>query len=258
MKKTILSALAAMAVLWPLSAVAHDFWLSPVKAIEGEPVVLTLGYGHNFPEGEDIPAENLADRFGPIVLEGPDAPHGLTGGSDSRILVGDKPLSGGGYLAHGSTTPLFLTQTTSGWVIKPKDEVQGEGLVPVNSNLSVKHAKAVFVVGDGPTGILDSVVGQKLELVPLANPARLVVGDHLPVRLLFEGKPLAKATVDVFGVGEEVPSQSVMTDDSGLARIEVARQGVCRAMVNHLVPYGGDRTKAENELNIATLVYIID
>ena len=132
-------ALAVLALACPAAAIAHDFWLSEIKAVPGAPIELTLGYGHDFPQGEPIPEENLATRFQPIALEGPGGPSALGRGAETRLLVGQKPLESGWHLAHGSTTPLFLTQTTEGWVIKAKNEVDA----PLKSNLSAKYAKAL-------------------------------------------------------------------------------------------------------------------
>jgi uncharacterized GH25 family protein len=244
----------------PTSAGAHDFWLSEDQAAIGKPLTLTLGYGHNFPTGEDIPRENLDTRFQQITLIGPGSPYSLLPGQDSKLLVTDKPLQEGLFIAYGQTTPLFLTQTTEGWSIKAKDEVDQ----PLKSNLSTKYAKAVLNVGQASNenqseSLLTRPVGHKLEIIPLTNPSKIRPGGQLPVKLLFKGTiPLADTELSLLAVGEETTKVTAKTDSQGQALIPIpARPGLFRLMAEHSIPYEGDLTKADSELNIVTLTFRI-
>jgi uncharacterized GH25 family protein len=243
------AALAFALAVWPAAAGAHDFWLSEVEAVAGRPPTITLGYGHNFPVGEDIPEENLSTRFQGFSIEGPGGRSGLSRGAEAKLLVGGKPLEEGIYVVWGDATPLFLTQTTEGWSIRAKDEAEN----PLASNLSAKHAKTVIRVGAGGGDLWSRPVGQKLEIVPLADPTSLAAGARLPVRILFRGLPLASAKVDAFAEGAGTAAASAVTGADGAAEIPLDRAGWWRLMVEHSIPYEGDRSKADNELNIASL-----
>ena len=58
-----------------------------------------------------------------------------------------------------------------------------------------KHVKTLFQVGDTRTDDWQTVLGYPIEFVPLANPYALAPGATLPVRLLFNGRPLADQAV---------------------------------------------------------------
>lgn len=233
--------------LWPAAASAHDFWISKVQAEAGQPPVLTLGYGHNFPVGEDVPEENLATRFQGFTIDGPGGPVKLERGAETKLLTSAKPLADGIYVAWGEATPLFLTQSTQGWAIKAKDEVEN----PLASNLSAKHAKTVIKAGQGGGDLWSKPVGQKLEIVPVADPTALAPSGQLKVKILFQGQPLPSAKVEAFP-SEGDPVSAVAGND-GVAELTLPRAGWWRVMVEHSIPYEGDRTKADNELNITSL-----
>jgi uncharacterized GH25 family protein len=254
MKKSVYLAIISLFTFLSATALAHDFWLSESKAEAGAPLILTLGYGHNFPTGEEIPEENLDTRFQKISLAGPGGPFEMKRGAETNLLESDKPLVRGAYAAYGDTVPLFLTQTTEGWVIKAKNEVDE----PLASNLSAKHAKAIIGVGDGEdVTSLSKPVGQKLEILPLADPARMKPADALPVRVIFDGRPLAGAEIAALAAGRQVPSFTVVSGEGGEAEVKLDRAGLWLLTVEHSIPYDGDRAKADNELNIATLTFRI-
>ena len=58
-----------------------------------------------------------------------------------------------------------------------------------------KFPKALLQVGDTPSNDYGAVLGYEAEIIPLANPYALRVGDTLPVRCLVQGKPLVKYVV---------------------------------------------------------------
>lgn len=80
-----------------------------------------------------------------------------------------------------------------------------------------RFAKSLLAIGEGRGE--DRVHGLRHELVALANPY-VMAGDELPVRLLFEGAPLAGAQIEVFARNDgEVTIFKVQTDDDGVAII---------------------------------------
>lgn len=91
-----------------------------------------------------------------------------------------------------------------------------------------KHVKAVFQVGDRPTGGLDVVLGYPAELIPLANPYALQVGGEMVVRALVDGKPVAGQLVIAGGDGGAhgvIAERETRTDAQGVARFRVDQAG---------------------------------
>jgi nickel transport protein len=79
-------------------------------------------------------------------------------------------------------------------------------------------------------------MGEKMELVPLKNPLALKVGDKLPFLVVYNGKPLAGATVGAEGVAKD----SLKTDDKGLAEVTIAKAGHNVVKANRKTPTPND------------------
>lgn len=119
---------------------------------------------------------------------------------------------------------------------------------------SLKFAKTV--VGAGAPW--DRVLGQELELVPLADPATLARGQVLQVRVLFHGQPLPGVEVEqgdgVTRVAEtDIPR--FRTDDQGIASIPIAQGGLTLLAVDYLVKPSGTPNLAAGDLCNATLAF---
>ena len=61
-----------------------------------------------------------------------------------------------------------------------------------------------------------------MEIVPLKNPLTLKVGDKLPFQVMYEGKPLAGATVAAEGVRKD----ELKTDANGWAQVAIKKNGL--------------------------------
>lgn len=90
-----------------------------------------------------------------------------------------------------------------------------------------KHVKAIVQVGDTPSGGWDMVLGYPAEIVPLANPYELGIGDELAVRCLVDGKPVANQLVIVGGqAGDEaMEERALRSDDDGVVRFTIDGAG---------------------------------
>lgn len=78
-----------------------------------------------------------------------------------------------------------------------------------------------------------------LEIIPLSHPNRLDAGGKLPVRLLFDGKPLAGVAISLHGPelpdDEDAKALSVTTDAEGKASFDLARDGAFVLLARHRV-----------------------
>lgn len=87
-----------------------------------------------------------------------------------------------------------------------------------------RHLKALLQVGPQADPVATRTVGQTLELVPLANPYSTGKGTRLPVKLLFEGRPLANARVvaHLRGGGH---AEALRTAEDGTVEVSLHRSG---------------------------------
>lgn len=86
-----------------------------------------------------------------------------------------------------------------------------------------RYAKTLINVGGGDG--LESPAGLKIELIALANPATLKRGEPLPVKVLFDAKPLNNITIKVFAGHKTDPAHKIITDENGNALIPDSGSG---------------------------------
>ncbi len=84
----------------------------------------------------------------------------------------------------------------------------------------------------------DHIVGHRLELVPLNDPATLHVGREAVVRVLFDGKPLAAqvlATYDGFSKHPDTDAYATQAKNNGIAHVKLTHAGSWMVRVQHKV-----------------------
>jgi uncharacterized GH25 family protein len=101
-----------------------------------------------------------------------------------------------------------------------------------------RYLKSLVQVGDERDDAYQTVVGQKLEIIPLKNPATLKSGDELPVRVAFEGRPLADAKFFALHRTPDgkVETQAVRTTADGTATVRVSGSGLWVLRLVHMRP----------------------
>lgn len=113
------------------------------------------------------------------------------------------------------------------------------------------HSRTVIV----PAASVGQGLGLPLEIVPLRDPLQLKRGERLPVRVLFDGRPLAGVGVisDYLNGGSGPP---VVTDTASEAEATVGSAGLNILSVSHKVARS-DRREADEDGHAATLVFAL-
>ena len=142
-------------------------------------------------------------------------------------------------------------------------EHEGNLTGPVRERYS-KHVKTILQVGDAVTDSHSFKLGYPVEIVPLANPASLDVGDTLECLVLADGKPVANQLVyasyegfhnhDESGTHREAVSSH--TDENGVVKVELSKAGRWYVRLIRMLPV--DEEGADYESNWATLTFEID
>jgi uncharacterized GH25 family protein len=179
----------------------------------------------------------------------------------------------GTYLVGVSTAPNMIELTAEEFdeylkhdgVLDVLEAREGEGdrTESVRERYS-KHVKTVLQVGDTITGSHASRLGYPIEIVPLANPASLVVGDALECLVLADGQPVANqrvyASYEGFqGHGEDGGYREAIntrTDENGLVKLDLSQPGRWYVRLIRMLPV--DEEDADYESNWATLTFEID
>ncbi|MBC2882499.1 DUF4198 domain-containing protein [Campylobacter sp. Marseille-Q3452] len=247
MKKS-LALLAVFGVF--IVAGGHDFLLF---CGNGEKTSGNIGFGHDFPKSEPIDAERVNNFEAPLIL-GKDGKVTLKQSGENYHYEGAK-LKDGTYAITGEYKPTFWTEDADG-----KWHMGGTKKTIKNAKFcrrATMSAKSVINVGAGDDFITKST-GQRLEIVPLENPAKFKVGEPFKVKVLFEGKPLKVATIDgtFDGFLKDKSAFHATTDLKGETEVLALRPGKWVLKVVHKFPYA-DAKKCDEETAIASFTFEI-
>jgi uncharacterized GH25 family protein len=227
----------AAALVWTGPASAHDFWVQPQRfwVAPSDPVATSVQVGHGGRRAAwPVKVARVLD-FRSVGPEGAsDHRHRLRqGGTEVPLSF---PLAG---------TYVLAMQTNHADSVLPGPRfnayLEEEGLTPAlelrrrtgrtqtpGRELYSRRAKALVQVGPltGSQLHVTRPLGLTLEIVPERNPYALKTGEALPVRVVFEGEPLAGALVkftDLSADAEPVAQQR--TDGAGRTTFKAPGSG---------------------------------
>jgi hypothetical protein len=119
------------------------------------------------------------------------------------------------YLEHDGIPDVLEARTRRGELARPVRERYH------------KHVKAILQVGEARTNAFSTRLGYPAELVPLANPYGLKVGDTLALRCLVDGRHAVNQLVTAGGEhdGRALPELHARSDDEGVVRFVLGSGG---------------------------------
>jgi len=250
MKRGLQLVITLTFICWAASAGAHSMWLNMEGHLfaKGQPVTVDIGWGHKFPKDAELKAGMLRE----IVTIAPDGKRiPLQKISETRFEFVPQEL--GIYVITANVHPGFVSRTTQGYKMGPKT-----GLDKVISCFHYDIRTSTSIRVENPTDVAVSATGDPLEILPLANPFDLKIGADFPVRIRFNGKPLAGARVSATYAGfSEEPNafaQTVETDKDGTAVIKIIHKGDWMISVTHEIPYPDPKECDTNKYN-ATMTF---
>ena len=110
---------------------------------------------------------------------------------------------------------------------------RGESGKP-SRELFSRSAKALVQAGGVGSSGYDRPLGLALELVPEKNPYGLKPDEELPVRLLWQGRPLSGALVSALPYGNPEARVSLRSDRAGRVRLREIGPGVWLVKAVHM------------------------
>jgi len=207
MKRGILFA-AVLSLLFANALYAHDVWVA--KGAEG----LVVKYGH----GDKL------DPYKPTNVTEAKA-YDMSG---KEVPVTVKPQDTRAILNAAQDPALVAVVFSPGVYVKTpegyKNVSKREAKDVIESTRSMTWNKNLWGWNDS----FGKPLGGKMEIVPAKNPLSLKVGDALAFQVLYDGKPLAGATVSAEGVGKD----TLKTDPNGRAQVVIKKTGLNVMKVN--------------------------
>ena len=206
---------------------AHTLWLNATNYFpdiyspeHGARTIIYFGWGHRYPVADFLSADKLSE-FNLITPQGESKSikPGDGGFLATKLSLSEK----GTYIVASALNPGFYTMYLENGKIHHKS-VPKTGLSGVLLSLHFEqYAKALINVA-GSDSSFRKPVKHALEIIPLANPAEIKVGDHLPVQVLFKGKPArfcpVYGTYAGFSTGDDF-AFATTADGEGKAKIRI-------------------------------------
>ena len=232
-------------------AVAHEFIVKPAttEAAAGATVPVTVVSSHVFMTSEELePAEDVAvwvlsgDKREPIKVAANPAQFTYTGEA--------KAPSAGGFMIAGARLPQIWSLTPEG--LKPGTPAQLPG---ARRPMKIEKFSKALINLQADDDVWKRAIGDRLEIVPLANPASIKPGQDLSVQILFDGKPLSTRVYATYDGFTETPNSYAYfteTTDDGTAKIRLTRPGLWMVRVEQRM----DEKAADHDVYMARAVVV--
>ena len=251
---------------------AHDLWLVPAQftIVPRARVAVMLNTGDTFPNSDGAVKPERIERAALISAESTMPLVTFRAEGNSTVADAMAPRKDGGAIVEVILKPVATKQPRASF-----DEfVKHEGLDAIAAQLAraperrveerrtyAKYAKTLLRIGKGrgAAKLYQKPLGHRLEILVDAGPFSLRPGRKLPVRLLFDGKPLAGARIVMGSTDVTTATQSKMpgvrTDVEGRAQLQLDPSGGAHYVhALHMIPANG-RSDVEWESFWATLTF---
>lgn len=234
---------------------AHDFWLQPARfwTSPGVQVPMTFLVGHGVARQRSSIAKDRYSLFRAL------GPRGLVD-RKSELTLGQASDAALGFTQPGTYVVAFSTTNVASDLpaLRFNDYATAEGLTLVlqqraatdtatrpGRELYSRRGKALIQVGAAgrlAQPYVTAPVGLALEIVPLISPYALGNSRVLPVRVLYQGRPLAGAMVKLNNLAADAePVEKHLTDSNGVASFAARRSGDWQLNVVWSQPMAGNR-----------------
>jgi len=191
------------------SVSAHDFWVQPddYHAEPGVSVPITLQVGHGpSRQRSQLPLRRIT-RFAAVAPDGTSID--LHDSFDLGAATEDGNLT---FPAPGTYAVVLETDNRA----RTLDGAESYS----------RHSKALIQVGSLQSARATQPLGLTLEIVPDVNPYSLPAAGRLPVHVLFEGKPVDRALVELTNLEHDsAPVEVHLTDEQGHCTFTVPAGG---------------------------------
>jgi len=212
-----------------IPAVAHDLWLNvdnPYPAV-GEKATVKVVFGHNFPYYDILISRASLAEFACLAPDGQKNEITKTWedktGERSGALVGE-----------------IIPDQKGSYIITAYRKIKGDK----QHVASEKYAKSIISTGEGKSSI-SKPLGHRIEIVPLKDPRDLKPGETIPVKVLFEGKPLATyiyATYAGYYSEDEPFPLFTKSGEDGIGYMKITQPGTWMVVCNHKVDFSASLT----------------
>jgi nickel transport protein len=149
---------------------------------------------------------------------------------NASLLTKGNPVIVGALYDSG-----YWLKTTDGW--KKATKREGKGRYDILESLKSKQwCKTILC----PTSESVKPMGQRFEVVPQKEATSVRVGESLPIKVIFDGKPVEGAVITTGGGHASGAKDQLKTDKDGLANVKIEKAGLQMVKASHKVPIKND------------------
>ena len=239
-----LALLVTVVILWHVPLAAHDMWIEPTTFSPevGQIVSVRLRVGQDLLGDPLVLDPSLVKEFfvqdaggrRPVVRRDGSDPAGLLRVATPGLLVI-------GYRSNPSAIEMPAEKFSQYLKEEGLDAVLAERAKRGESGASARElfsrcAKSLVFSGSPSEAQSDRPLGFTLELLVERNPYAVGSDQDLPVRLIYENRPLAGALVVAMNRLNPAEKLSARTDKDGRVRFKVRRGGMWMIKAVHMVP----------------------
>jgi uncharacterized GH25 family protein len=220
--------------LEPTASAAHEFIVKPgaTKVAADASLSVSAISTHVFMSSQEL--EQAKDVSVAAFIGGKK--------QDVPVKPNASALSYDGVITAPSSATFIVWGARLGqiWSLTPDGDRQAtkKTLGASNSRKIEKFSKTLINLSPSDQGYA-TVVGDKLEIVPVTNPAIARVGDEITVKVLFKSQPLSVpvyATYDGFSTQENTYAYYTECADDGTAKIKITHTGLWMVRVEERAP----------------------
>jgi uncharacterized GH25 family protein len=130
-----------------------------------------------------------------------------------------------GYsIISGHRKGVIYTKTTQGYKQGGKKEIKN---AVSTSKKYEKFCKALVKAGNADNGY-SKIINDKLEIVPLTDPASVRINSEMEFKIIYDGKPFSTevvATYDGFSTNPNTYAYLTKCNDQGVATVKITHPG---------------------------------
>ena len=227
---------------------AHDFWIEPTTYVPeaGRIIGVRARVGDGF-LGDPVPRDSalldqliVEDAAGrrPLVGHDGDDPAGL-------LRINAPGLHVVGYLGKPSRVELAAEKFNAYLAQEGLDQVAAARAARNQSGTGARElftrcAKTLILAGVAAAEQRDRALGCRFEIVAERNPYTMAPGQALPLRLTYDGRPLAGALVVAMNRKRPADRISARSDAKGRVQLTLPSGGGWLVKAVHMVPAPAD------------------
>lgn len=222
---------------------AHDFWIEPTTFAPepGQIIGARLRVGENFAGDVVLRDPALIKEFVVVDSQGSSLVVGRAGDEPAGVARVVRPgLLVIGYQSHPSAVELPADKFDEYLKEEGLDAIAAQRTGRKESSATVREqfsrcAKSLLMSGAPSATQGDRVLGFTLELLAERNPYALRDGEALPLRLIYENRPLAGTLVVAMNRRNPAQKQMARTDREGRVRFQLRLNGMWLIKAVHMV-----------------------